>query len=122
MDYFERKLDDKNRLTMPAEIRAEFDDGRVVLTRGFEGTIFVYSQNRWQNAVEPGLQGDIMSEDNFRLNMQLRTGKVESALDAKQGRITIDQHLLDYAGIKKSLSATRIGTSAGSYWAIQAKA
>ncbi len=32
-DYFERKLDDKRRLTIPAELRAEFASG-VVLTRG----------------------------------------------------------------------------------------
>ncbi len=121
MDYFERKLDDKNRLTIPAEIREEFAGGKVVLTRGFDNTIFVYPQNRWVDAVEPGLQGDIMSEDNFRLNMQLRTGKVEEAMDSKQGRIAIEQHLLNYAGIKKDVTATRIGSKAGFYWAIKAK-
>lgn len=121
MDYFERKLDDKNRLTIPAEIRHEFEGGRVVLTRGFDKTIFVYPRSRWTDAVEPGLQGDIVSEDNFRKNMQLRQGKVDASMDTKQGRIIIDQHLLDHAGIGKSLSATRIGSSAGSFWALQVK-
>ena len=35
VDYFERKLDDKRRLTIPAELRAEFASGAVV-TRGFQ--------------------------------------------------------------------------------------
>lgn len=121
MDYFERKLDDKNRLTMPAEIRDEFTGGKVVLARGFDNTIFVYTQNRWSDSIEAGLRGDIMSEENFRLNMQLRAGKTEQTMDSKQGRIAIDQHLLDYAGVKKQITATRIGSSAGSYWAIKAK-
>jgi DNA-binding transcriptional regulator/RsmH inhibitor MraZ len=30
MDFFERKLDDKNRLTIPAEVRHEFEGGRVI--------------------------------------------------------------------------------------------
>jgi len=43
-------------------------------------------------------------------------GKSESVLDAKQGRFTIDQQLLDYAGINKAIVAVR----AGKYWRILA--
>lgn len=120
MDYFERKLDDKNRLTIPAEIRAELGT-EVVLTQGFDTTIFLYPQDRWQNAVESALQGDIISEENFKLNRQLRRGKTTSKLDAKQGRVTLEQHLLDYAGITKEVIATRISSKAGFYWALEAK-
>jgi len=42
-------------------------------------------------------------------------GKEESVIDQKQGRITIDQHLLDYAGIKHEVVAVRVGK----YWRIQ---
>jgi DNA-binding transcriptional regulator/RsmH inhibitor MraZ len=41
-------------------------------------------------------------------------GKIESQLDLKQGRFTIENHLLDYAGITKSVVAVR----AGQYWRI----
>jgi DNA-binding transcriptional regulator/RsmH inhibitor MraZ len=34
-DYFERKLDDKRRLSIPAELRGEFEGG-VVITQGFQ--------------------------------------------------------------------------------------
>ena len=34
VDYFTRKLDDKNRLTIPVELREEFRSG-VVITKGF---------------------------------------------------------------------------------------
>jgi DNA-binding transcriptional regulator/RsmH inhibitor MraZ len=40
-DYFERKLDDKRRLTLPAELRAEFTSG-VVVTRGFKNYLHLY--------------------------------------------------------------------------------
>ena len=43
-------------------------------------------------------------------------GKTEAAMDAKQGRITIDQHLLDYAGIDHIVVAVR----AGRYWRLMA--
>ena len=43
-------------------------------------------------------------------------GKVEQSLDGKQGRITLEQHLLNYAGIARDVSAV----SVGNYWRLMA--
>lgn len=112
-DYFERKLDDKRRLTIPAELRAEFATG-VVVTRGFKQYLHLYPKNVWDGAVEPQLKGNILDEQTADLNVQFRMGKVEAELDLKQGRITLEQHLLDYSGIDKAVVAVR----AGEYWRI----
>ncbi len=116
VDYFERKLDDKRRLTIPAELRAEFSSG-AVLTRGFQKYLHLYPKSVWDEAVEPKLAGDILDERIADLNVQFRTGKVEGEIDAKQGRISLEQHLLDYAGITRDVSAVRVGK----YWRLQAK-
>ena len=118
MDYFERKLDDKNRLTIPAELRAEFSTGQVVITRGFKNYLHVYTEKVWNQEVEPELSGSILDERVADLNVQFRTGKMVTTMDAKQGRITIEQHLLDFAGIGRDLVAVR----AGNYWRVMAKA
>jgi MraZ protein len=115
VDYFERKLDDKRRLTIPAELRAEFAGG-VVITRGFKQYLHIYPQNVWNADVETALVGDILNEQIADLNVQFRTGKTEADLDDKQGRIVIEQHLLEYAGIDKEVVAVR----AGKYWRISA--
>lgn len=115
VDYFERKLDDKRRLTIPAELRAEFESG-VVLTRGFKQYLHLYPKNVWDNEVEPQLQGNILDEKTADLNVQFRMGKSDDELDQKQGRVTIEQHLLDFAGIQRDVIAVR----AGKYWRIQA--
>ncbi len=115
VDYFERKLDDKRRLTIPAELRAEFESG-VVLTRGFRQYLHLYPKAVWDNEVESQLQGNILDEATADLNVQFRMGKSDAALDQKQGRITIEQHLLDYAAIDRDVIAVR----AGKYWRIQA--
>lgn len=116
VDYFERKLDDKRRLTIPAELRDEFVSGAVI-TRGFKDYLHLYPKSVWDEHVEPQLQGSILDEQTADLNVQFRTGKQDGAIDAKQGRITIEQHLLDYAGIKKDVAAVR----AGRYWRLLAK-
>lgn len=115
VDYFVRKLDDKRRLTIPSELREEFSSG-IVLTQGFKNYLHLYPKSVWDEQVEPQLQGNILDENTADLNVKFRTGKTESVLDEKQGRIVIDQHLLDYAGIDKEVIAIR----AGRYWRIQA--
>jgi MraZ protein len=116
IDYFERKLDDKRRLTIPTELRAEFASG-VVITRGFKKYLHLYPKTVWDQEVEPNLVGDILDERTGDLNVQFRTGKIEGQIDLKQGRVSLEQHLLEYAGIEKDVIAIR----AGKYWRLIAK-
>lgn len=115
VDYFQRKLDDKRRLTIPAELRSEFASG-VVITRGFSNYLHIYPKSVWDEQVEPQLQGNILDEKTADLNVKFRMGKSESPLDEKQGRITLEAHLLEYAGIEKNVTAVR----AGRYWRLMA--
>ena len=108
VDYFERKLDDKRRLTIPAELRNEFASG-VVVTRGYGQYLHLNPQNVWEREVEPALSGSILDENVADLNVRFRRGKTDAALDQKQGRVNIEQHLLEYAGIERELVAVRAG-------------
>lgn len=116
VDYFERKLDDKRRLTIPTELRDKFASGAVI-TRGFGQYLHLYPKDVWDNLVEPKLEGDILDERIADLNVQFRMGKVEGALDGKQGRITLEQHHLEYADISRDVVAVGVGR----YWRIIAK-
>lgn len=111
VDYFERKLDDKRRLTIPTELRSEFESG-AVLTRGFGIYLHLYPKMVWDKMVEPRLEGDLLDERIADLNVRFRMGKVETELDGKQGRITLEQHLLDYAEATRDIAAVRVGP----YW------
>lgn len=111
VDYFQRKLDDKRRLTIPAELRDEFASG-VVITRGFQKYLHLYPKSVWDELVEPQLQGNILDEQVADLNVRFRMGKTDGLIDGKQGRISIEQHLLDYAGVDKEIVAVRVGK----YW------
>ena len=113
IDYFERKLDDKRRLTIPSELRDEFASG-VVLTRGFGDYLHMYPQTTWDNEVEPEMKGSILDERVADINVRFRRGKTAASLDLKQGRVTIEQHLLDFASIDRELVAVR----AGAYWRV----
>jgi DNA-binding transcriptional regulator/RsmH inhibitor MraZ len=74
----------------------------------------MYPQTTWDNDVEPELKGNILDERVADVNVRFRRGKTSASLDVKQGRVSIEQHLLDFAGIDRDLVAVRVG----SYWRI----
>ncbi len=117
IDYFERKLDEKRRLTIPTELRGMFKDGAVI-TRGFGDFLHLYPKSFWEEVVEPRLAGDVLDERIADLNVKFRMGKVQTQLDDKQGRITLEQHLLDFAGIDRDVVAICVGNQ---YWRLIAK-
>lgn len=109
IDYFTRKLDDKNRLTIPVELREEFASG-VVITKGFGDYLHLYPTSVWQQKIEPELEGSLLDEKVADLSVRLRTGKTEAELDQKQGRVTLKQAQLEFANIKRNVEAVRVGS------------
>ena len=89
----------------------------MIVTRGFAQYLHLYTEKIWNEQMETALKGDILDERTADLNVRFRTGKTTAGMDTKQGRITIEQHLLDYAGISKEVVAVR----AGNYWRLTAK-
>lgn len=83
LDYFERKLDNKNRLTIPTQLRDELG-GTVVITPGFGKYLHMYSSEVWNTEMEPALTGDILDETKADLNVRFRMGKSVHNLDSKQ--------------------------------------
>jgi MraZ protein len=126
MQYFKRKLDDKNRLTIPAELRSEFAEG-VIITPGFERYLHLYPKTVWAGEVQKALAGDwlgdgtkpaVINQELADLADQLLEGMVEATLDAKQGRVTIDNDLMGYAGLPSGgeVAATKMP---GGYWRLK---
>ena len=71
----------------------------LCLTRGFGDYLAPVPTTVWEREVEPALAGSILDERTADLNVRFRRGKTTAELDQKQGRVTIEQHLLEYAGI-----------------------
>lgn len=116
MDYFERKLDDKNRLTIPRELQDELGN-EVMITPGFGHYLHLYSKSVWENEMETALSGDILDERIADLNVKFRMGKSNSKLDSKQGRVTLEAHQMALLGNAREVVLVR----AGRYWRIVPK-
>ena len=103
---YEHSLDDKNRLTLPARLREQLGD-RVVVTRGLDGCLYVYSAAAWeQMANRVGALDPLSGEARTMQRFFFASGS-EGELD-KQGRIVIPATLLESAGIGREVTVTGI--------------
>jgi len=102
----EHSLDDKNRLTLPAKLRGEFEDG-VVVTRGLDGCLRAYPRNAWAELATRIQSLDPLSEDARRMRRHFFAGAAQGELD-KQGRMVIPVPLLESAGITREVTVAGV--------------
>jgi transcriptional regulator MraZ len=99
---FEHTLDDKNRLTLPAKFRQAFSDG-VVVSRGLDGCLFVFTQDGWDGFVAAQLEGlSPFSREARQMSRFMFAGAAETELD-KQGRVMVPPALLEHAGLGREV-------------------
>lgn len=94
-------LDTKKRISLPARLRREVGK-KVVITRGLDQCLFVYSWKNWKKVSEK-LQGLSMGQADQRgFNRFMLSGAVEVDVDSV-GRILVPDFLKDFAGLKSKV-------------------
>jgi MraZ protein len=104
------RLDEKGRIILPAKFREELADG-LVLTRGQERCIYVFSQREFERIHESMREAPISSKQSRDYIRVFLSGASDEVPD-KQGRVTIPQALRSYAGLDRELAVIGAGTRA----------
>ncbi len=99
---FNYKIDSKKRLAVPSKFRDELS-GKVVVTRGLDGCLFLYPINEWRELAEK-ISNLPLSQANARSFARVMlAGAMEVEIDGS-GRILIPDYLKDYAGLEKEVT------------------
>ena len=104
------KLDEKGRVILPAKFRDELASGMVV-TRGQERCLYVFSQREFESITEKIRQASITSKQNRDFIRLFLSGASQEVPD-KQNRITLPTNLRSYAGLDRELTVIGAGTRA----------
>ncbi|MFL5963125.1 MAG: division/cell wall cluster transcriptional repressor MraZ [Gaiellaceae bacterium] len=102
----EHSLDDKNRLTLPAKLRAAFEDG-VVVTRGLDGCLFAYPRPAWEQLADRIKSLDPLSEGSRVMQRHFFAGAAQGELD-KQGRMVLPTSLIEHAGLGREVTVAGV--------------
>jgi MraZ protein len=98
---FECKLDAKGRLMLPSGLRKQMPEAEkdgLVVNRGFEKHLVVYSRKEWDKIMEDLGKLNPYEKKTREFIRYFTRGATELSLDAA-GRILFPKALLDYAGI-----------------------
>src|SRR5215213_2030393 len=96
---YAHNLDDKGRLSIPAKFRSLLSQG-VVLTRGLDHCLFLYSKEEWRTLAEKISQLPLSQKKSRAFARLMLAGAWDVELDS-QGRVIVPEYLRKYAGITK---------------------
>ena len=99
---YEHTIDDKNRLTLPAKFRRDFEEG-IVVTRGMDGCLYAYAPSEWNRVVDSRLATlHPLSQEGRRMQRFFFAGAAEAVPD-KQGRVGLPPALLQHAKLGRDV-------------------
>ena len=110
-------LDDKGRIILPAKFRSELAGG-VVLTRGQEHCVYVFSAAMFQEQLDKLRTAPLTSKQGREFQRLFLSGASEQDPDS-QHRLTIPPVLRDYAGLDRELTVIGAGDRA-EIWSTEA--
>ncbi len=99
MGEFHHNIDDKGRLIIPSKFRTELGE-RLIVTRGLDKCLFVYSLTEWEKIVERLRTLPFTNKDARNFTRFFLSGATECEFD-RQGRINITSPLVSYADLTK---------------------
>ena len=102
------KLDEKGRIILPAKFRDELASG-LVLTRGQEHCVYVFSQREFESLHEKIRQAPVTSKQARDYLRVFLSGASDEVPD-KQGRVTVPQPLREYAGLVRDCAVIGANT------------
>lgn len=98
---YTHSLDEKKRLSLPSKFRKELGK-KVVITRGLDNCLFVYSPNAWERISQKLAELPIGQADTRGMSRFMLSGAVEADVDSA-GRILIPDFLKEFAGLKNKV-------------------
>ena len=98
MGEYHYSIDEKGRITIPSKLRYELGEN-FILTRGLDGCLFIYPNDEWTSIIKKYKQLPNTKDARNFMRFFL-SGAIICELD-KQGRVNINQPLIDYADLKK---------------------
>jgi MraZ protein len=104
------KLDEKGRIILPAKFWDELSQG-VVVTRGQERCLYLYSARQFESVLEKVSQGPVTSKETRDYQRALLSGASQEVPDS-QHRVTIPAILREYAGLGRELTVIGAGNRA----------
>ncbi len=107
---YTRQLDERGRFVLPAKLREKLE-GTVYITRApDEKCLNLYTEEEWENIAEKMRALPTGTDRNVAKFQRRLFGKASSGEVDKQGRLSLTEELMEYAGLKKDIMLVGMNT------------
>ena len=103
VDEYERQLDERGRIILPAKIRSLLGNTVYITRAPFDRCLHLYTEEEWSNVSDKVSQLPTATDRNAAAFVRLFYGKATSEQVDKQGRISIGEKLMEYASLTKEV-------------------
>jgi len=94
-------LDEKSRLMIPSRIRTEINGNTIVLTRGVDQCLWLFTHEEWKIVSQSLIGSTSVFQARARLIQRRIIAPAQDTEIDRSGRITIPSTLREYADLKK---------------------
>ncbi len=102
---YEHQIDENNRIRIPVKFK-EALGGPLVIMKGSDRCLLVLTEQQAEEVMrkkfEKQISGDYSDSNRVRL-MRKTMSETQQVTEDKQGRVSLDSELVDYAGIQKNI-------------------
>ena len=99
---YHHQIDEKGRIRIPAKLKEALGMS-LVITRGSNGCLFVFSKEKAEKMFENSFEGDDLADTPRTRALRLISSSAAVAEEDKQGRILLPPSLIKKAGIVKNI-------------------
>jgi MraZ protein len=103
---YQHTLDEKKRISLPKSFRSALGK-RVVITRGLDNCLFIYSRANWDKVAEKLQSLSFVQAETRGFSRFMLSGAAEVEVDGV-GRILIPDHQKEYAALKTKVVFTGV--------------
>ena len=94
-------LDEKGRLMIPARLRVEIPGNIVILTRGVDKCLWLFTHEEWKKVSLSLIGSTSLFQEKARLMQRRIIAPAQDTEIDRSGRIIIPTTLREFAGLKK---------------------
>ena len=100
---YRNNLDEKGRMLVPSRVRNLIPGNQLVLTRGIDKCVWVYTPDEWKRIATQMLDSSSVFKSKTRLLQRRIIAPAQECEIDKSGRINIPPSLRDSAGLSKEV-------------------
>ena len=94
-------IDDKGRIMVPSKVRGQLDAGEIVMTKGVERCLLLFSPDEWAAFSEDIMQSTSLGKEQSRVVVRWVIAPAQLVEIDRSGRVVIPPSLRSYAQLTR---------------------